>query len=107
MAVTFGTVTVLDDFSKLVYRWTRGTGACHLHCLFRVPLYVLGDSREVQVLVTEGGAFGSLCAKCFVDRVVFGVTGGCSLLDIACRLGEGTGSNDGQRPGKDCEEVHV
>jgi len=89
-----------------VYRWVRGTGACHLHCLFW-PVYVLGDGREVQVLVAEGRAFGSLCAECFVGRVILGVTSGCSLLNIACRLGEGTGTNDGQRPGKDCEEVHV
>ena len=84
----------------------NGEDACHLHCLLR-PIYCLGGGREVQVLVAEIRAFGSLCAEGLVDSVVLGVAGGCSLLDIACRLGEGTGSNEGQRTGQDCEEVHV
>ena len=61
----------------------------------------------MQVLVAEIRAFGSLCAEGLVGSVVFAVARSGSLLNIACRLGEGTGSNDGQGSGKDCEEVHV
>lgn len=55
----------------------------------------------MQVIVAEDRAFSSLGAEGLVGKIVLGVTGSCSLLDIAGRLGEGTGSDDHQERGKD------
>lgn len=92
-------------FRKLKCFWVCESGTCLPHCRF-VGVGRFVDGRQMQVIVAEDRAFSSLRAEGLVGQIILGVTGGCSRLNIAGRLGEGTGSDDGQESGKDGKELH-